>query len=227
MNNLKEEVEIVYDASENIVPNKNQPQVRPLKSATSTIDMRYHEGDRLLFTGMSSNYTTIVTDVPTGNKTITFDFINCMDADSNYYPVVIIGTQTWMAKNLKTTKYNDNTAIPGVTNNTTWANSTFPAYCWYNNNGAAYKNLYGALYNWHTVDSGNFCPVGWHVPSDDEWKTLEMYLGMSQSDADGEGIRGTDEGGKLKETGNTHWESPNRGATNETVEKLILIFVIF
>jgi uncharacterized protein (TIGR02145 family) len=218
LNNLKEEVEIVYDGSENIALNKNQPQVRLLKSATSTKEMSYNEGDRLLFTGMSGNYATIVTDVPTGDKTITFDFINCMDADSNYYPVVIIGTQTWMAENLKTTKYNDNTKIPAVTINTTWANTTTPAYCWYNNNGAAYKNLYGALYNWYTVDNGNICPVGWHVPGDDEWKTLEMYLGMSQSDADAQNWRGADEGigGKLKERGTEHWVRPNTGATNES-----------
>ncbi len=216
LNNLKEEVEIVYDASENIALNKNQPQVRHLKSATSTMEMLYNEGDRLLFTGMSGNYATVVTDVPTGNKTITFDFINCMDADSNYYPVVIIGTQTWMAKNLKTTRYNDNTAIPLVTKNTTWANSTSPAYCWYNNNEATYKNLYGALYNWYTVNTGNLCPVGWHVPSNDEWKTLEMYLGMSLSDADAKGWRGTDEGGKLKENCTEHWVSPNTGTTNES-----------
>jgi uncharacterized protein (TIGR02145 family) len=123
-----------------------------------------------------------------------------------------------MAKNLKTTKYNDNTAIPLLTNNITWANTTTPAYCWLYNNEAAYKNRIGALYNWHTVDTGNFCPVGWHVPSDDEWKTLEMYLGMSQSDADAAGYRGTDEGigGKLKEIGTEHWLSPNIGATNES-----------
>ena len=58
------------------------------------------------------------------------------------------------------------------------------------------------------------CPTGWHVPSDDEWKQLEMYLGMSQSDADNTTWRGTDEGGKLKETGTDHWMAPNYGATN-------------
>jgi uncharacterized protein (TIGR02145 family) len=218
LNNLKEEVEIVYDASENIALNKTQPRVGLLKSATSNIEMPYNKGDRLLFTGMSGNYATIVTDVPTGNKTITFDFINCMDADSNYYPVVIIGTQTWMAENLKTTRYNDNTKIPSAAANSIWASTNTPAYCWYNNNGAAYKNLYGALYNWYTVDTGNFCPVGWHVASDDEWKTLEMYLGMSQSDADAQNWRGADEGigGKLKEIGTGHWVSPNTGATNES-----------
>ena len=60
------------------------------------------------------------------------------------------------------------------------------------------------------------CPDGWHLPSDAEWKQLEMFLGMSQSDADGTGWRGTDEGGKLKETGTTHWNSPNTGATNSS-----------
>ena len=59
-------------------------------------------------------------------------------------------------------------------------------------------------------------PYNWHVPSDDEFKSLEMYLGMSESEANGEGLRGTDEGGKLKEEGNEHWNSPNTGATNET-----------
>ncbi len=204
LNNLKEEVEIVYDASENIALNKNQPQIGLIKSATSTIEMSYNKGDRLLFTGMSGNYATIVTDVPTGNKTITFDFINCMDADSNYYPVVIIGTQTWMAKNLKTTRYNDNTKIPSATDNSVWVNSTTPAYCWYNNNGATYKNLYGALYNWYAINTNKLCPSGWHVPTDEEWSKMTVYLGEDVA------------GGKLKETGTTHWYSPNTGATNET-----------
>ncbi len=65
-------------------------------------------------------------------------------------------------------------------------------------------------------DSRNIAPEGWHVPTDAEWKQLEMYLGMSQAEADTYGWRGTDEGGKLKETGTTHWNSPNAGATNES-----------
>ena len=76
---------------------------------------------------------------------------------------------------------------------------------------------YGRLYNWYAVaDSRNIAPTGWHVPSDAEWKQLEMYLGMSQSEADGLAVRGTTEGGKMKEAGTTHWLNPNTGATNES-----------
>jgi uncharacterized protein (TIGR02145 family) len=77
-------------------------------------------------------------------------------------------------------------------------------YCGYNNDPTTYKAIYGALYNWNTVQTGNLCPSGWHVPTDSEWNTLITYWG-------GENVAG----GKLKETGITHWEKPNAGATNE------------
>lgn len=134
------------------------------------------------------------------------------DIEGNTYKTVVIGTQTWMAENLKTTKYNDGTAIPNVTDNTAWSQLSTPAYCWYNNDAATYKDLYGALYNWHTVETSKLCPTGWHVPSDDEWKTLEMHLGMSQTDADNIGNRGTNEGIKLKST--SGWNRNN--GTNES-----------
>ncbi len=70
-----------------------------------------------------------------------------VDIDGNYYNIVTIGSQTWMQENLKTTKYNDGTAIPLVTDPTTWINLTTPGYCWYNNDTATYKSTYGALYN--------------------------------------------------------------------------------
>jgi uncharacterized protein (TIGR02145 family) len=127
------------------------------------------------------------------------------DNDGNVYNTVTIGTQTWMAENLKTTKYNDNTSIPLVTDNTAWAALTTSGYCWYNNDAATYKATYGALYNWYTVNTGKLCPTGWHVPTDAEWTTLTTYLG-------GESIAG----GKLKATGTTYWASPNTGATNES-----------
>jgi uncharacterized protein (TIGR02145 family) len=126
------------------------------------------------------------------------------DIDGNVYKTVTIGKQVWMAENLKTTKYNDNTSIPLVTENTAWESLTTPAYCW-NKNDATNKNRYGALYNWYTVGKNKLCPRGWHVPTDAEWTTLTTYLG-------GESVAG----GKLKETGITHWESPNTGATNES-----------
>jgi len=124
------------------------------------------------------------------------------DIDGNVYHAVTIGTQTWMVENLKVTKLNDGTSIPNVTALTAWNNLTTPGYCWYNND-IANKKLYGALYNWYNVSTGKLCPTGWHVPSVTEWTTLINYLG-------GESVAG----GKLKETGTTHWVTPNTGATN-------------
>lgn len=127
------------------------------------------------------------------------------DIDSNVYHTVTIGTQVWMVENLKTTKYNDGTAIPNVTDSTAWSGLSTPAYCWYNNDSITNKTTYGALYNLYTVNTGKLCPTGWHVPTDAEWTTLTTYLG-------GESVAG----GKLKETGTTHWLSPNTGAINES-----------
>ena len=138
------------------------------------------------------------------------------DVEGNVYKTVVIGTQVWMAENLKTTKYNDGITIPHVTDNAAWASLTTPGYCWYNNDAATYKATYGALYNWYTVNTGILCPMGWHVPSDNEWKELEMHLGMSRNEADLIDWRGGDEGGKLKETSTSHWFNPNTGATNES-----------
>jgi uncharacterized protein (TIGR02145 family) len=96
------------------------------------------------------------------------------DIDGNTYNYITIGTQTWMIENLKTTKYRDNTAISLVTDNS-WISLTSGAYCWYNN-ATTNKNTYGALYNWYAVKTGKLAPVGWHIPSYDEWATLENYI---------------------------------------------------
>jgi uncharacterized protein (TIGR02145 family) len=175
-----------------------------LKSANATIQMQYTAGDRLKITGISGNYSTILTDIPTGNKTVTFDFIACTDGDNNNYPVVKVGAQTWMADNLKTTKFNDGNIIPRVTDSVTWTTLITPAFCWYNNDADTYKDSYGGLYNWFTVNTGKLCPTGWQVPADGDWTALTTYLG-------GQRVAGS----KLKETGTTHWLSPNVGATNE------------
>jgi len=129
--------------------------------------------------------------------------ITVTDADGNGYHSVTIGTQVWMVENLRTTKYNDGTAIPLVTDGSVWSTDTTAAYCWYNNDEATYKSVYGALYNWFAVNSGKLSPAGWHVPTDAEWHTLITYLGDS-----------TSSGGKLKQAGTAHWVSPNTGATN-------------
>jgi uncharacterized protein (TIGR02145 family) len=98
------------------------------------------------------------------------------DIEGNTYNWIGIGTQAWMAENLKTTKYYDGTAIPLVTDGTEWDNLTTPGYCWYNNDETSYKDTYGALYNYHTVNTDKLCPAGWHVPTDAEWTELENYL---------------------------------------------------
>jgi uncharacterized protein (TIGR02145 family) len=111
-------------------------------------------------------------------------FLLLTDIEGNTYRAVSIGTQVWMAENLKTTKYNDGTAIPNVTG-TAWGALTTPGYCWYNNDAATYKATYGALYNWYTVNTGKLCPTGWHVPTDAEWTTLENYLTANGYNYDG------------------------------------------
>ena len=99
------------------------------------------------------------------------------DIDGNEYKTIQIGTQEWMAENLKTTKYNDGNSLPNVTDFTEWTDLNTAAYCWYKNDASAYKATYGALYNWFTVNTGKLCPAGWHVPSDTEWTTLLRVLG--------------------------------------------------
>ncbi len=126
------------------------------------------------------------------------------DVDGNIYQTIGIGSQFWTAENLKTTRFNDGTAIPQVTDNSTWQSLAGAGYCWYNNDEAN-KEAYGALYNWFVVVSSKLSPSGWHVSSDAEWTILETFLG---------GLAVT--GGKLKETGTDHWLTPNSGATNET-----------
>ncbi len=126
------------------------------------------------------------------------------DIDGNVYTTVKIGTQTWMAADLKTSKYRDGSAIPNVTDATDWSYLTTGAYCYYEND-PAYNTVYGKLYNWHAVNTGLLAPTGWHVPTDAEWTVMENYLGNDNY-----------VGAKLKETGLAHWYDPNEGATNAT-----------
>ena len=125
------------------------------------------------------------------------------DIDGNAYIPINIGKQVWMTENLKTTKYNDGTAIPLVTDDSAWKTLLTPAYCWFNND-IENKEVYGALYNWYTVNTKKLCPKGWHVPIDREWKTLIAFLGDPDIAGD-----------KLKETGLTHWKNYLTIATNE------------
>jgi uncharacterized protein (TIGR02145 family) len=136
------------------------------------------------------------------------------DADGNVYTSVTIGTQVWMVENLRVTKSNDGTPIPLVTDGAAWVATDTPGYCWYNNDEAANKADYGAIYNWHAAVIA--CPSGWHLPTDSEYKILERNLGMNNTDADATGWRYSGlVGGSLKEAGTSHW-SLSAGATNSS-----------
>ena len=148
----------------------------PQRAPAPEVKLQYSNGDQLLYKGYSGNYCTIVTDKPTVSKTTNFKFVECADADGNHYAVVHIGTQTWMAENLKTTKYRNGETIPNVTNNASWASLTTGAMCDYNN-VVANGSKYGHLYNWHAVtDSRNIAPNGWLLPTDAELTNMQNYL---------------------------------------------------
>ena len=172
-----------------------------------------------IYQGTENNVTVIEGSTPTiVSITVTsiFETGTVIDIDGNVYLTIKIGNQWWMAENLKVTHYRNGDTIPNVTDYSAWSDLTTGACCAYENN-EAHVATYGLLYNWYAlVDSRNIAPQGWHMATDEEWKALEMYLGMSQSDVDDRAWRGTNEGGKLKATGTTHWNSPNVGATNES-----------
>ena len=136
------------------------------------------------------------------NTSLTYGSVS--DYSGNSYKTIEIGTQTWMAENLKTPKLNDGTDIPFVTDGTAWLSSSDPAYSWYENDNIINKTIYGGLYNWYTVNTGKLCPEGWHVPTDAEWTILTTFLGGTNS-----------AGTKLAETGTIH-RLMNATSTNES-----------
>lgn len=150
------------------------------------------------------------------------------DIDGNVYPTVAIGEQIWMIKNLGVTRYADGTLVPHLPSDEYWDSLHVDEKGWsYYMNNPSNRDTYGALYTWSAAVNGlddidpelepiqGVCPDGWHLPSDGDWKELEMYLGMPALTADSSGWRGNI-GGKLKSTGRDYWLIPNAGATNET-----------
>jgi uncharacterized protein (TIGR02145 family) len=136
------------------------------------------------------------------------------DIDGNSYKTIVIGKQTWMAENLRTAKYNDNTVIPNETSNSAWTSLSTAAQCTYNTNNDTLL-IYGRYYNWYAVESKKLCPLGWHVPTDFEWNIMVKYLDNTV-DTNSSVTSGTGStiGGVLKDSGLDHWTSPNTGATN-------------
>jgi len=126
-----------------------------------------------------------------------------VDIEGNVYRTVQIGTQTWMAENLRTATYRNGEQIQIISDSASWANNNtnIPAWSFYQNNASG--NIpYGKLYNWYAVTSSKgICPLGWHIPKDEEWNQLTNVVGFSA-------------GGKLKSAGTSFWTSPNTGGTN-------------
>lgn len=129
------------------------------------------------------------------------------DADGNSYETVTIGSQVWLNANLRTTHFLNGDSIPTTQiPNQNISAEAVPIYQWSWNGNEDLALVYGRLYTWHVViDERKVCPAGWHVPSKTEFETLELFLGGKEV-----------AGGRLKEAGLDHWESPNSGATNET-----------
>jgi len=165
-------------------------------------------------TGLSQNTTYYVKAYATNSggtgygNTISFTTLpgnptTVTDYDGNTYKTVTIGTQVWMAENLKVMHYRDGSAITYEPDNTAWVNLTTGARCSYDN--LPLNLTFGMLYNWYAVhDIRNIAPAGWHVPTEADWNILSNYLG-------GESIAG----GKLKEADTSHWSTPNTGATDQ------------
>ena len=134
--------------------------------------------------------------------------------DGYTYDLVAIGEQCWFAENLRTEHYANGDVIPGELSNGEWSDAddtNLGAQAIYNNDASNLTD-YGRLYNWFAVDDARgLCPSGWHVPTDGEYMTLEMALGMSESEANGTGYRGTDQGTQMKSSAS---DSPSWDGTN-------------
>ena len=158
-------------------------------------------GISILFTGCKKENDLVISPI-TFNTSVTYGSLT--DQDGNIYKTVTIGTQTWMAENLKTTKYRNGDPIQNVADSAQWRQFTTGAYCYYDND-ERYADAYGCLYNLYAViDSRNLAPSGWHIPTDTEWASLNNSLG-------GENVAAN----KLKESGATHWGVGNN-STNES-----------
>jgi len=162
-----ETINITY---QNTIPLNDNPVIT--KSAKSEILMQYNTGDVLKFNATSDQHKAVKVKVISQSKNIDFPFYKCTDQDNRNYATVKIGTQVWMAENLKTTKYRNGDPIDKKKTDIEWRQSSSGAYCLYFNDDG-YYSIYGALYNWYAVaDTRKVAPTGWHVPTNEEWTTL-------------------------------------------------------
>ncbi|HMJ48128.1 MAG TPA: fibrobacter succinogenes major paralogous domain-containing protein [Ferruginibacter sp.] len=158
-------------------------------------------GQRTLISSPTNGLLVYQTDYPSGLYYFNAGVWSSVSVPT-HYPSVTICNQKWMDKNLDVTTYRNGDTIAYVTDFTAWAALTTGAWCYYNNDPSR-NSIHGKLYNWYAVnDPRGLAPVGWHIPTDAEWTTLENCLGGA-----------TLAGGKMKVTGTTTWSSPN-DATN-------------
>jgi len=195
-----------------IVYNKYEDNVIGYKSQKAINNFGFSLGDKLKYTVYSDIGERTIIDSPTSSQTYTFDYAGnpcsdmptVTDIDGNTYNTVQMGTQCWMAENLKTTTYQDGTPIPNVTDAGSWGVLTTGAYVWFDND-SSWRDLYGGLYNWYaTVDAHGLCPTGWHVPTHEEWTVLTDFIGGT----------GTPHGNELKSCRQVN--SPLGGGCNTT-----------
>lgn len=155
-------------------------------------------------------------EIKTGRSTAVFNtsktYGTVKDSDGNVYKTITLGTQTWLAENLRTTHYQNGDSIPnvkGAKDPSLWGNLTTGAYCSYNNTSDLDSiATFGLLYNGYAViDSRNIAPEGWHVATDAEWDTLETFIAAGDAELQPVGIGIA--GGRLKEAGILHFGQDN------------------
>ncbi|HWR99963.1 MAG TPA: fibrobacter succinogenes major paralogous domain-containing protein [Prolixibacteraceae bacterium] len=168
--------------------------------------MRRKNSIVLIFTGLFIIQTiSCEKDEYSENQMSGLIYETVSDQEGNKYRTIQIGTQVWMAENLRTARFRDGSSIPVIQSGTMWESATKGAYCRYENNDTV-AAAYGHLYNWYAVtDSRGLAPAGWHIPGEADWETLAGFLGGTGTAAM-----------KLKEKGTRHWSSASPGATNES-----------
>jgi uncharacterized protein (TIGR02145 family) len=186
---------------------------------SSTGDTLYlGNGSHLIIPGISAsnNNQTGISQHSCGASNVhnsNLGYGSVSDQDGNVYKTIEIGSQEWMAENLKVSHYRNGDLIQIVSDGAIWENLSTGATCWYDNDSISYHCPYGKLYNWFAVvDNRNVCPTGWHLPTDAEWNTLighidPTYLPNST-------YQSQTAGGEMKSTGIQYWLSPNSVASN-------------
>ena len=220
---------------ENTLP-KGFSMSMPVTASPSSASFLFNPGDSVRFTVYGQAiYPAMLTCGPVQGDSLMVKVTRpcpgvlvVTDYDSNTYTTVQIGNQCWLRENMNAMHYSDGTALVDGTGAGQINEYSEVKYWFYYGDSPSNGPVYGRLYTWTAAVNYSWaitlpqkpqgiCPVGWHIPGDDEWKTLESFLGMDAASLnDCRYYRGTDEGGKLKETGTSHWLPYNFGATNES-----------